>query len=63
MYSCGSDRVVYDDPKDPKWQYPGEYADISGADTSDADTSDSENDSAQDEESDQVSRSAHFTMY
>lgn len=38
-------------------------ADISGADTSDADTSDSENDSAQDEDSVQVSRSAHFSMF
>ena len=32
MYSCSSDRVVYDDPNDPEWQYPGEYADISGTD-------------------------------
>ena len=38
-------------------------ADTSGADTSDADTSDSENDSAQDEDSVQVSRSAHFSMF
>lgn len=38
-------------------------ADISGADTSDADTSDSENDSAQDEDSVQVSRSDHFSMF
>ena len=32
-------------------------------DASDADTSDSENDSAQDEDSVQVSRSAHFSMF
>lgn len=38
-------------------------ADTSGADISDADTSDSENDSAQDEDSVQVSRSAHFSMF
>lgn len=37
--------------------------DTSDADTSDADTSDSENDSAQDEDSVQVSRSAHFSMF
>lgn len=37
--------------------------DTSDANTSDADTSDSENDSAQDEDSVQVSRSAHFSMF
>lgn len=57
-----------DDKKDlsePDSENENEKADMDAieTDTSDADTSDSENDSAQDEDSVQVSRSAHFSMF
>ena len=56
-------RKQADDKKDlsePDSENENEKADM---DASDADTSDSENDSAQDEDSVQVSRSAHFSMF
>ncbi|WP_448865230.1 VWA domain-containing protein [Clostridium sp.] len=57
-----------DDKKDlsePDSENENEKADMdaSETDTSDADTFDSENDSVQDEDSVQVSRSAHFSMF